>query len=177
MAGTAARRFTASSGASPAVLDKLPAAIHLGYIHGYATSLQTVFLVAVPFAALAFALSWTLKDVPLRKAASSPDPAQVLVPNAVPEARDSADEVVRALSVLARKEDRVRVYEGLAETASVNLDPRSTWMLFRLDGHPRLDLSALEAALDVTPGQLSTLLAPLAGAGFVTITPHHRNHR
>ena len=73
--------------------------------------------------------------------------------------------------VLARKQDRARVYERLAETASVNLDPRSTWMLFRLDGHPRLDLPALDAALDVTPGQLSTLLAPLIGAGFVTITP------
>ena len=73
--------------------------------------------------------------------------------------------------MLARKQDRARVYERLAETASVNLDPRSTWMLFRLDGHPRLDLPALDAALDVTPGQLSTLLAPLVGAGFVTITP------
>ena len=62
------------------------------------------------------------------------------------------------------------MYEELAKTASVNLDPRSTWVLFRLDGHPRLDLSALAAALDVTPGRLSALLAPLAGAGFVTIT-------
>ena len=43
-------------------------------------------------------------------------------------------------------------------------------MLFRLDGHPRLDLSALAATLEVTPGRLSALLAPLAGAGFVTIT-------
>ena len=43
-------------------------------------------------------------------------------------------------------------------------------MLFRLDGHPRLDLSALAAALDVPPGRLSALFAPLAGAGFVTIT-------
>ena len=62
------------------------------------------------------------------------------------------------------------MYEALAKTASVNLDPRSTWVLFRLDGHPRLDLSALGAALDVAPGQLSALLAPLADAGFVTIT-------
>ncbi len=163
--------FNASAGASPAVLAKLPPAVHAGYIHAFAASLHTVFLIATPIAAVAFALTWLLKEVPLRQAASTPDPAQVLVPNAVPEVRDSADEVVRALSVLARKQDRARVYERLAETASVNLDPRSTWMLFRLDGHPRLDLSALDAALDVTPGQLSTLLAPLVGAGFVTITP------
>jgi EmrB/QacA subfamily drug resistance transporter len=162
--------FNASAGASPAVLAKLPPAVHAGYIHAFAASLHTVFLIAVPIAAVAFALTWLLKEVPLRKAASVPDQAQVLVPNAVPEVRDSADEVVRALSVLARKEDRTRVYEQLAETASVNLDPRSTWVLFRLDGHPRLDLSALAAALDVTPERLRALLAPLAGAGFVTIT-------
>jgi DNA-binding MarR family transcriptional regulator len=162
--------FNASAGASPAVLAKLPPAVHAGYIHAFAASLHTVFLIAVPISAVAFALTWLLKEVPLRKAASVPDQAQVLVPNAVPEVRDSADEVVRALSVLARKQDRVRVYEQLAETASVNLDPRSTWVLFRLDGHPRLDLSALAAALDVTPERLRALLAPLAGAGFVTIT-------
>ena len=62
---------TASSGASPAVLAHLPAAIHLGYITGYATSLQTVFLVATPFGALAFLLSWTIKDIPLRTTAGN----------------------------------------------------------------------------------------------------------
>ncbi|MGH3238043.1 MAG: EmrB/QacA family drug resistance transporter, partial [Streptosporangiaceae bacterium] len=163
--------FNASAGASPAVLAKLPPAVHAGYIHAFAASLHTVFLIAVPITAVAFALTWLLKEVPLRKTASVPDPAQVIAPTAMPAARDSADEVTRALSVLARKEDRARVYEELAKTASVDLDPRSTWVLFRLDGHPRLDLSALAAAIDVTTGQLSPLLAPLEEAGYVTITP------
>jgi len=43
-------------------------------------------------------------------------------------------------------------------------------MLLRLDGHPRLDLTTLAAALGVTPGRLGSLLAPLAAAGLVTIT-------
>jgi hypothetical protein len=70
------RGVTAASGASPAVLARLPTAVHAGYIGGYATSLQTVFLVAVPFGALAFLLSWTLKDVPLRTTTGTPDPAE-----------------------------------------------------------------------------------------------------
>ena len=86
-------------------------------------------------------------------------------------APSAADEVTRALSVLASKQDRPRVYQQLAKAASVSLDPRSTWVLFRLDGHPRLDLSALAEATGVAAGQLSALLAPLAGAGFVTIPP------
>ncbi len=163
--------FNASAGASPAVLDRLPPAVHDGYVHAFAASLHTVFLVAVPISAVAFALTWLLKEVPLRKAASVPDPAQVVAPTAMPAARDSADEVARALSVLAGKEDRVRVYEELAKAASVSLDARSTWVLFRLDGHPRLDLSALAATMHVSTGQLSAPLAPLAEAGFVTITP------
>ena len=163
--------FNVSQGASPAALAKLPPAVHAGYVHAFAAALHTVFLVAVPIAAVAFALTWLLKEVPLRKAASVPDPAQVVAPTAVPAARDSADEVTRALSVLARKEDRIRVYRDLADAASVSLDPRSTWALFRLDGHPRLDLSALAAAIDVTAGQLSDFFAPLTEAGFVTIGP------
>jgi EmrB/QacA subfamily drug resistance transporter len=163
--------FNASAGASPAVLAKLPPAVHAGYIHAFAASLHTVFLIAVPITAVAFALTWLLKEVPLRKVASVPDPAQVVAPTAMPAARDSADEVTRALSVLAEKQDRVRVYQELAKAASVSLDPRSTWVLFRLDGHPRLDLSAFAAAIHVTTGQLGVFFAPLAEAGYVTITP------
>jgi DNA-binding MarR family transcriptional regulator len=162
--------FNASAGASPAALAKLPPEVHAGYIHAFAASLHTVFLIAVPITAVAFALTWLLKEVPLRKTASVPDPAQVVAPTSVPAARDSADEVVRALSVLARKEDRARVYEELAKAASVSLDPRSTWALFRLDGHPRLDLSAFAAATGVSTGQLTAFFAPLEHAGFVTIT-------
>lgn len=163
--------FNASAGASPAALAQLPPAVHAGYVEAFAASLHTVFLVAVPISAVAFALSWLLEEVPLRTAAGVPDPAQVVAPTAVPSARDSADEVARVLSVLARKEDRVRVYEALARAASVNLDPRSTWALFRLDGHPRVDLSAVAADTGVSTVHLSALFAPLADAGFVTITP------
>ena len=167
--------FNASAGASPATLAKLPPAVHAGYIHAFAASLHTVFLIAVPITAVAFALTWLLKEVPLRKVASVPDPAQVVAPTAMPAARDSADEVTRALSVLAGKEDRVRVYEELARAASVSLDPRSTWVLFRLDGHPRLDLSAVSATMNVSTGQLSALLAPLAEAGYVAIAAPAQN--
>ena len=43
-----------SADATPALLGHLPAAVHAGFVAGYAESIQTVFLVAVPIAALAF---------------------------------------------------------------------------------------------------------------------------
>ena len=52
---------------NPAQLDALPAATRHGYIEAFSHSLQFVFLIAAPFALVAFALTWLLKEVPLRK--------------------------------------------------------------------------------------------------------------
>ena len=52
--------------ATPAALSHLPAAIHHGFVAGYAESIQTVFLVAVPIAALAFLATWLIPQVELR---------------------------------------------------------------------------------------------------------------
>ena len=51
---------------NPEQLKALPAPIHDGFVEAFAHSLQTVFLVGVPFALLAFVLTWFLKEVPLR---------------------------------------------------------------------------------------------------------------
>jgi EmrB/QacA subfamily drug resistance transporter len=161
--------FNAKAGASPAVLAQLPPAVHHGYVEAFAASLHTVFLVAAPISALAFGLSWLLEDVPLRQTAGAPDPAQVLTPTSQPEIRDSADEVVRALSVLARRGDRKGMYEQLARSASLDLDARSTWVLLRLQGRPELNVSALAEHVDASPAQLSRLLDPLVDAGMVTV--------
>ena len=56
-----------SADATPALLSHLPAAIHAGFVAGYAESIQTVFIVAVPIAALAFLASWLIPQVELKK--------------------------------------------------------------------------------------------------------------
>jgi EmrB/QacA subfamily drug resistance transporter len=52
--------------ATPATLGHLPRLVHLGFVSGYAESIQTVFLIAVPIAALAFLASWLIPQVELR---------------------------------------------------------------------------------------------------------------
>ena len=64
--------FSGAAGASPAALAKLPPAVHSGYIQAVNASLHPVFLWAVPFAILAFAITWLLKEVPLRKTLHAP---------------------------------------------------------------------------------------------------------
>ena len=56
-----------AAGATPALLKHLPAAVHAGFVAGYAESIQTVFLVAVPIAALAFLASWLIRQVELKQ--------------------------------------------------------------------------------------------------------------
>ena len=56
-----------SADATPALLSHLPAAVHQGFVSGYAESIQTVFLVAVPIAALAFLATWLIPQVELKQ--------------------------------------------------------------------------------------------------------------
>ena len=73
-----------SADATPALLSKLPAAVHAGFVAGYAESIETVFLVAVPIAALAFLASWFIPQVELKQwpEPSAEEAAMAAVPGA-----------------------------------------------------------------------------------------------
>jgi DNA-binding MarR family transcriptional regulator len=120
----------AAATADPESLTKLPADVHAAVVHAYALSLQPVFLIAVPIALVAFALSWFLREVPLRGAAGAPDIGEGL--GATAPGRSSVDEVERALSRLASVDIRRRGYERLAALAGLDLPAGSCWVLTRL---------------------------------------------
>jgi EmrB/QacA subfamily drug resistance transporter len=61
-----------SSDATPRLLSHLPPVVLEGFRAGYAESIQTVFLVAVPIAALAFLATWLIPQVELRRWAAVP---------------------------------------------------------------------------------------------------------
>ena len=56
-----------SSDVTPAALSHLSATVRAGFVSGYAESIQTVFLIAVPIAALAFLASWLIPQVELKQ--------------------------------------------------------------------------------------------------------------
>jgi EmrB/QacA subfamily drug resistance transporter len=60
---------------TPEALGHLPAVVHQGFIAGYAESIQTVFLIAVPISALAFLATWLIPQVELRQWATPAKPA------------------------------------------------------------------------------------------------------
>jgi EmrB/QacA subfamily drug resistance transporter len=54
---------------SPAVVHRLPPALHEAYVRAVSVSLHPVFVVAAVIAGFSFVLTWLLREVPLRDAA------------------------------------------------------------------------------------------------------------
>ncbi|HEX9063885.1 MAG TPA: MFS transporter [Streptosporangiaceae bacterium] len=156
-----------SSGASPAVLDKLPAPIHTALVSGYSASIRTVFLAAVPVGALAFVLTFTLKELPLRKTAGAVDPADRLAPTARPTVRTSEEEMSRAVSSLLHREVRHEVYSGLVAKSGIGVSPRAGWLLLRVGEHAGESRAELAHCLGITMADLSDRMSELVQAGYV----------
>ena len=161
--------LSASAGASPAVLEHLPAAIRDGYVAGYAQALHTVFLYAAPIAAVGFVLSLFLKEVPLRDTVRAVDRAQSTAPTAIPATRDSAQEMERALMTLFGREGRAETYRRLAQEADVRLGPRSTWLMYRIADHAPITEAELARLLGIDVSDLEQRLTEPVMVGYVSV--------
>jgi hypothetical protein len=149
--------LSVTGGVSPAQLKALPPPIRHVLVTGYSHSLQSVFLAAVPVALLAFALTWFLPEVPLRRTTEVTDPADTLAPTAIPHTSSSRDEIARALSVLARRENRAEIYRWLANEAALPVSPAACWLLLRVDNHEGRTAPELADHLHVPVAAVSRL--------------------
>jgi len=160
-----------TSGASPAALAKLPPAVHAALVTGYAETIRTVFLAAVPVGALAFALSWTLKELPLRTTTRAVDQADRLAPTARPTIRTSEEEMRRAVTSLLSRERRREVYGGMVAVAGLALSPRAGWLLLRLGEHRGESSAGMARLLSISVAELHGRMRELVEAGYVKPGP------
>jgi EmrB/QacA subfamily drug resistance transporter len=153
-----------SSAANPAVVKQLPAAVRDPFVTAITDALTTVFLVAAGIAVLAFLLTWLLPEVPLKTTAGAPDPGDGFHP-----ARDddALREIERALSRLARREERWQLYERLAGQAGLDLAPPELWLLVRLGERTPLTEGQLGEQLPVDPVQIAAALEQLERRSLV----------
>ena len=128
-----------------------------------------MFLFAAPLAALAFCLTFLLKEVPLRDTARAVDRADSTAPSAVPATRDSAQEMERALLTLFGREHRAQVYGSLAAAAGVPVSPRGCWLLYRIADNGPITAIALAHLLGITGANLEERMTELLAAGDVTV--------
>ena len=66
---------------NPAGIQQLPPAAHAAFADAFAAALHPVFIVAAGVSVLAFALTWLLREVPLRTKAK---PGEVISPPGEP---------------------------------------------------------------------------------------------
>ena len=129
--------------ASPNLVEQLPPAVHSAYVGAFVESMQPVFAAAAGVSLFAFLLSWLLHDVPLRKSVEAEGVAESF---AMPREAESLPELERIVTTLARRENRWRVYDQLAERAEVDLDAAQLWLLSRLGEGTAVDLSGARLA-------------------------------
>jgi EmrB/QacA subfamily drug resistance transporter len=124
--------------ANTRLLKKLPAAVQHDILHAYSLSLHPVFLTAVPVALVAFALSWFLREVPLRTAAGETLRESAKAADigegmgTPPTVRSSAAEAERVLARLCGADLRRFGYANLAREAGLDLTAGACWLLTRL---------------------------------------------
>jgi DNA-binding MarR family transcriptional regulator len=153
-----------TTAANPAVVHQLPAALHTPYVAAFAAALQPVFLVATVISLCAFALTWLLREVPLRQTASAEGVGESF---ASPREDSSERELERILGSLMQREGRRRTYEELIRHSGVELTPEDSWVLGRLGERRPISASALARALDVPVTQLRPPIAELERQAYV----------
>ncbi len=131
-----AAKSLGSGSVNPVALKKLPAAAHRAYIDAFTSSLSTVFLVAAAIGIVAFALSWLVKQLPLRDTVSTAGVGEAF---AVPRPTDSLSEILRGLGKLLGRERVRRAIDQIAERAGVQLPAAECWLLARAGEHADLD--------------------------------------
>jgi EmrB/QacA subfamily drug resistance transporter len=141
----------------PAVYDKV--------IAGITTSVQTVFLVAVPISLLAFVLSWFLPEVALRKSVETVDLGEGF---GMQGSRSSLQEIQLALERVANRENRTELYQTLAHRAGIDLPSRSCWLLYRLADRPACTVREVAKSLKVDAEIIRPAVAGLVAAGMVS---------
>ncbi len=149
---------------NPAAIHKLPAAAQAAVIQGIAHTIQTMFLIGVPVAFVAFLLSWTLPEITLRKSITTSEPGENL---GLPEPRTSLGEVQRILERAASRENRRELYETLSGRAGLDLEPRASWLLYRLADRPDATVEEVGSSLKVDPERLRDGVHSLVAAGMV----------
>ncbi|MGH9111362.1 MAG: MDR family MFS transporter [Acidimicrobiales bacterium] len=77
---------------TPEQIERLPDTVREPFLQAFADSLQTVFLWAIPFCLLAFALTWLLREIPLRTTVSSLEGVSRSFGNAGTSAAEAVEE-------------------------------------------------------------------------------------
>ena len=158
--GTALPTATSAAG-----LLALPSAVRTVYIDAFATAFQHVFLDAAVVAAIGFAFSWLLKEIPLQDFARKESVAESF---AMPTDATSFDELENIVGQLSRRENRWEVFRQIAAAYNVRLEPDEIWLLARIClSEAAVDLAELAHEHGIADVKLEEIVQRLAKKGLI----------
>ena len=147
----------------PAAARGLPPDMHQEYITAVMAALRPVFLAAAGISALGFALTFLLREHPLREGAPAEGVGESF---AMPRDATSLEELERIIALLVARENRWRLYADLARRAAIELPAPELWMLARLGERESMTLASLSAELKIPQQQLALPLHALCERGI-----------
>jgi EmrB/QacA subfamily drug resistance transporter len=150
---------------NPAIVDRLPPAVHRPYVEAFAVSLRPVFLAATGISLFGFLLTWLLREVPLRQTARAAGTGESF---ASPREDSSERELERIVSSIVRGDERTRIYEDAISRSGVEIAPAEAWLLGRLRERPPIAAGALAEELDVEADRIADVAAGLERRGLAT---------
>ncbi len=168
LAATIGPGATLPAEAGPVALQGLAGPAREAYLAAFVAALLPVFVMAAGFSAVAFALTWLLREQPLRRVAS---PGGVGEAFAMPHDATSLDELESIVGRLARRENRWRIYAGLAARAGLALGEAELWTLARLGERDARRPADLAAELGLSRDRLRPPLRALSARGLVLRQP------
>ncbi len=118
---------------TPADIAALPDAVRSLYHAAYAAALHPVFLTAAGLSALAFALTWALREIPLRETVSSaPARSDMAYGFAMPRDATSLEELQQIIATATSKDNRGKALGRIIANLDVGLSPEEAWLLSRV---------------------------------------------
>jgi EmrB/QacA subfamily drug resistance transporter len=157
-----------SGGVNPRQIAHLPPVLHSVYVHAFTNSLNTVFVVAAGVGAVAFLLSWFVRELPLRETISTGDLADTY---AAPRDTDSLAEIANKIGRLERRDGAREILTRVAARAGVDLSPAACWLLARLSEPNSPGVSVLAVTFDIPIEKLTDGRQELERAMLISPSP------
>ena len=130
----------------------------------FTAALHPVFLSAAAIAAIGFALTWLLENLPLR----GPVHAETVGESfAMPHDATSLEELETIVRRLQARETHWEFYGRVAHSLGLALPPDQIWLLVQVCRSAPVSLSQLAARFGVALSRLDTIAAQLAADGMI----------
>ncbi|WOI57210.1 MFS transporter [Palleronia sp. LCG004] len=118
---------------TPGAINALPGPTRDLYHAAYAGALHPVFVTAAALAVLAFALTWAMRDIPLRETVgSAPVSPDIADSFAMPRNASSLEELRRIVAIASSEPNRSEALNRILTSLEVDLSPEEAWLLLQI---------------------------------------------